>query len=131
MAVSTPFDTTAGEPIGFYILRDPDGRFHIEDDGTTIPMLEANGVDFSTETRRQGLHDLLAECGAEFDTARRDLRTPPMSEGDIPAAARRFVSLLLRVQDFLLLTPDRVFGAFRADANKPIQEKEERKRSLF
>jgi len=122
LAVSTPFDSASGEPIGFYIMRDAAGQFHIEDDGSTIPMLEARGVDFSTEPRRQGLSALLAECGAVFDSVRRDLRTLPMPEGDIPGAAMRFVTLLLRVQDFLLLVPDNAFGVFHADATRVAGE---------
>lgn len=121
LAVSVPFDSANGEPIGFYIIADSVGKFHIEDDGTTVPMLEASGVDFTTETRSQAFQELLDECGAVFDSNRRDLRTLSIPEEDIPETARRFSSLLLRMQDFLLLTPDRVFGAFRADATRAIK----------
>jgi hypothetical protein len=121
LAISAPFENASGEPIGFYIVPNGTGMFHIEDDGTTMPMLEACGVDFTTEARRVGLQELLTECGAIYDGDRGDLRTLPMPEGDIPNAARRFVSLLLRMQDFLMLTQEKVLSAFRADATRHIR----------
>jgi hypothetical protein len=57
LAVTMPFDGLNGEPIGFYVIRDGEvpAEYHLEDDGTTVPMLEANGVDFATETRKEAL----------------------------------------------------------------------------
>ena len=68
-AVSTTFQRSDGDAVGFYIVRDklhPD-RFRLEDDGTTISSLEAAGVEFSTETRASAFAELLETYGVDFD----------------------------------------------------------------
>jgi len=124
LAISTPFNGPNGEPIGFYVLPvgEESAAFRLEDDGTTIPMLEANGIDFTIETRGEAFRELLVEHGASYDPESCVLMTPSMSEDSIPAAALRFSAMLLRVQDFLLLTPERVMNTFRQDAAKAIKD---------
>ncbi len=54
LAVSTAFNLSGGEPLGFYIVGpDSTGRYRLEDDGTTIPMIEAVGIDLETPTRTE------------------------------------------------------------------------------
>jgi hypothetical protein len=122
LAVSTAFEFTHGEPIGFYVIG-PDslGRFRLEDDGTTIPMVEAAGVDLDTQTRQEAVESMLHEYGSVYDAERGELRTPPLDSGDVPRAALKFVSLLLRLQDLVLLAPDRVASSFREDAINAIK----------
>jgi len=122
-AVRTGFALSDGEPLGFYIVGpDGSGRFRIEDDGTTIPMIEAAGVDLSTQTRADAVEALLREYGASYDDERGELCTAPLPTVAVPSAALKFVALLLRLQDLVLLTPERVSSSFREDAVKAIRE---------
>lgn len=124
-AVSTTFVRDDGDAIGFYLVRDPKraGVFRIEDDGTTVSALEASGVDFSTVGRAQAFDALIEGHGVEFDEEEMLLHTKPLREAELPAAAMRFVSLMLRMGDFLLLTKDKVASTFKEDATARIRER--------
>lgn len=124
LAVSTAFRRSDGDAVGFYVVRDAGhaGLAHIEDDGTTVPYLEATGVDFDTQTRATAFAELLAEYGADFDDDEAIIRTPKMRENELPIAAIKFVALLLRLSDFLLLRQEHVESAFKEDAIKKIRQ---------
>ena len=124
LAVATPFDGVNGEPLGFYILRDAsDGaRFYLEDDGATIPLIEANGIDFGSGTRSEAFADLLTEYSATYNPETCILATSSVPEEQVPPLAFRFTALLLRLRDFALLTPERVAGTFRDDALRLITQ---------
>jgi hypothetical protein len=123
LAVSTAFSFSDSEPVGFYVVG-PDalGRYRLEDDGNTIPMIEAEGIDLETSTRQEALDSLLAEYGARYDEEKGELTTLPLSADQVPAAAFKFVALLLRLQDLILLTPERAASTFREDASKAIRD---------
>ena len=123
LAVSTAFTFAEAEPVGFYIVG-PDnlGRYRIEDDGSTIPLIEADGIDLETQTRAEAVDALLTEYGARYDAERGELITAPVSEDQIPAAALKFTALLLRLQDLALLTPERASSTFKEDATRAIRE---------
>ena len=123
LAVSTPFRRSDGDAIGFYVMRNETapGIARLEDDGETMPYLEACGVDFETQTRKKALENLLAEYGAEYDEGENIIHTPNMKEDDLPRAALSFVALLLRLFDFLLLTQEHVESTFKEDAAKKIK----------
>lgn len=123
LAVSTAFRRSDGDAITFYVVqnRQTPGLAHLEDDGETIPYLEAAGVDFSTQTREKALEQLLAEHDADFDDEEAVVRSGEMPERELPRAAIRFVALLVRLQDFLLLTEEHVQSAFREDAARRIK----------
>ena len=128
-AVTTTFRRDDGDAIAFYIVRDktqPD-YFRIEDDGTTIAFLEAAGVEFSTDTRAEAFASLLDSHQIEFDEDEMLLHTDAMREADLPKAAMRFLSLMLRINDFLLLTKDKVASTFKEDAANRILERMEGK----
>ena len=119
LAVSTAFAFTNGEPIGFYVVGpDTRGRYRLEDDGTTIPMIEAAGVDLETQTRQDAVAALLEEYGALYESDSGEIKTPPIDEADIPSTGLKFVALLLRLQDLVLLTSERAVSTFREDAIK-------------
>jgi hypothetical protein len=124
LAIRTPFLRSDGDAISFYIIRKDTvpGIARLEDDGETIPYLEACGVDFETATRKKAFEQLLKEYGAEHDEAENLIRTPNMREADLPRAALRFSALLLRLYDFLLLTQEHVESTFKEDAKKRIKE---------
>lgn len=103
-AVETPYRNADGDPLLLYYVRDATGeKWRIEDDGTQIPLLEANGVSVRGQSRGAALGALEAEYGATFDDEERSLRTPYMTEAELGAASLRFVALLLRLQDLALL----------------------------
>lgn len=124
LAVSTGFRRSDGDAIGFYVTRNASipGLARVEDDGETIPYLEACGVDFETSTRAKAFEAILSEYGAEFDDKEMLIHTPYMKEHDLPRAAMRFVALLLRVSDFLLLTQEHVESTFKEDATKRTRD---------
>lgn len=116
LAISTAFEGPRGDPIGFYVVGPDDrGRYHVQDDGRTIPWLEASGADLSAASRRRALADLLTQYDARYDENEGELATDPVAAEAVPAVALRFVALMLRVQDLLLLTRDRVANTFRQD----------------
>lgn len=124
LAISTAFRRRDGDAIGFYVVRNRDnpGFGHLEDDGETIPYLEAAGVDFETKTREKALESILAEYSADFDEDESVIRTEEMPERDLPRFAIHFVALLLRLSDFLLLTEEHIESAFREDVKKRVRE---------
>jgi len=124
-AVSTTFRRDDGDSVGFYIVRDErrPGLFRIEDDGTTIPSLEAAGVEFSTEARSEAFTTLLDTHDVEFDEDELILRTKMLREPELPPAAMKFVSLMLRMSDFLLLTREKVASTFKEDAAQLIRKR--------
>lgn len=121
LAVSTGFNGIGGDPLGFYIVG-PDqlNRYHLEDDGTTIPLIEAQGADFSSQTRAEAFEEMLQEYGVSYDDERAELIGNSVAEERVPQAAMKFVALLLRLQDMVLLTPERAASTFREDAAQGI-----------
>jgi hypothetical protein len=84
LAIGTQFRRSDGDAIAFYVVRDSTahGIGRIEDDGTTIPYLEACGVDFDTETRKRAFNAMLTEYGAEYDEEESLIHTPYMNESE-------------------------------------------------
>ena len=122
MAVSTAFDGLGGEPLGFYVIGpDETGRYRLEDDGITMPLIEAQGADLDNKTRAEAFTAMMEEYGAGYNEASSELVTPSLTSDQLPVAAMRFVALLLRLQDLVLLTPERVVGTFKEDAARAIQ----------
>jgi hypothetical protein len=128
-AVTTTFRRDDGDAVAFYIVRhlSTPNQFRIEDDGTTVAFLEASGVEFATETRSEAFEALLSGHQVEFDEDEMLLHTDWMVEGELPRAAMRFLSFMLRINDFLLLTKDKVASTFKEDAAQRILERMEGK----
>src|SRR6476620_5280381 len=85
LAISTSFRRADGDAIGFYAVRNvgEPGLVHLEDDGTTIPYLQAAGVDFETQTREKAFAAILEEYGASYDDNEAVIRTPEMPEPEV------------------------------------------------
>lgn len=122
LAVGTGFCRSDGDGIGFYVVRDGDG-YRIEDDGSTLPLIEASGLSLSKGTRARAFQNLLAEYDVDYDEDDAELRTPRLPLENVPAAAMKFTALLLRLQDFALLHPETVHSTFRDDAVQEIRQK--------
>jgi hypothetical protein len=121
IAVGTGFMGIGGDPIGFYIIG-PDnlGLWRIQDDGNTMPLLEAEGADLGIESRKEAFDDLMEEYGATYDEDVGELAIVNIKRGDLPQAALKFVALLLRIQDMLLLTRDRAEATWIEEATRDL-----------
>lgn len=121
IAVSTGFATANGDRIGFYVCRnETNGLYRIEDDGVTLPTLEASGVDFRSATRQIALEELQQEYGVSLDSDTREFIIESITEEFLPRAAMRFVAFSLRVRDFALMTEMRTAGSFRDDVKRML-----------
>ena len=129
-AITTPFRLSDGDPIVFFVIKDGPSNYHIEDDGTQVPLLEASGVDLSTGSRADLFRELLSEYGLSYDDNARALRTAELAESDVPTAALNFIAALLRVQDFMLSHPVIVRNTFREDAITAIHSEFDTKVSV-
>lgn len=121
LAVSTAFKRDDGDRVAFYVIKMENGEYHLEDDGATIPLLEGAGVDFETDTRRRALDNLLAKVDGYFDQDDATIRTRSFPAKELPARAIDFVGVMLRMNDFLLLTQEKVASTFREDAAERIK----------
>lgn len=121
-AVSTVFLGPDGDRIGFYVRREERGLYRLEDDGTTLPMLEASGLDFGSGSRAEAMRALLGEYGVSIDKGGREFFMNRVKEDALPATAMRFVAFSLRVRDFALMTEARVLSTFRDDVRKLLGE---------
>jgi hypothetical protein len=121
LAVSTGFLGPDGDRIGFYIRRH-NNLYRLEDDGFTLPALEASGLDFSSGSRGNAMRELLSEYGVFIDQDARAFAIDGVDEARLPAAAMRFVAFSLRVRDFTLMTEARVLGSFRDDVAKLLRQ---------
>lgn len=117
LAVSTAFEDAAGDRIGFYIAQDKSsGLWRIEDDGALVPTLVATGVNVFKGARAKLFQTLLAQGQIEFDEGSGELRTPWLSDDQVPGAAMRFVALMMRVGSLSNTQPELVSANFRDDA---------------
>lgn len=122
VAVSTAFSFPDGDRIGFYV-KEVNGCFEIQDNGLIFPNLEANGLDRKNKAREEALRSLMAEYGVVLDEEEREFHLAASSRDQLPSAALRFVSFLLRVGDLLLLAEDRVASTFRLDVERILRER--------
>ena len=121
LAVSTVFGAGDGDRIGFFVVKSG-AKFRIEDDGLTLPSLEASGVDLKSGTRAQALEELKASYGVFIDQENHEFFIDGLAESELPSAALRFVAFSLRIRDFMLMAEYRVASTFREDAAKLIRE---------
>lgn len=123
-AIATAYEDASGEPIGFYALGpDVNDRYRLIDSGTTVAFLEAAGASLESRTRLEAFHELLSEYGADYDEDRGELAIPDLEERELPIASLRFMALLLRLKDLLLITRERVESTFREDVIAALRER--------
>lgn len=122
LAVATAFEDVAGDRIGFYLIRDDaTGLWRIEDDGSLVPSLIAMGTDVTQGQRARLFGSILASSSAEYDEDAGELKTPLLKEDDVPMAAMRFVSMMVRVAALSAMRPEMVTNTFREDATARIK----------
>lgn len=122
LAVSTAFSFPDGDKIGFYLSSMGPGEFLIRDSGLVFPTLEASGLDLKNPNRADAFASLMREYGVEFRDDDREFGIAGLNESELPAAALRFVSFMLRVGDLLMLAEDRVASTFRHDVEVRLRE---------
>ncbi|WP_339630378.1 DUF1828 domain-containing protein [uncultured Sneathiella sp.] len=122
-AIRTPFIGNDGDALGLYVRRfgSETSLYRVEDDGQTIVSLEENGVDLDNEVRFEELTRLLREYECQFDEAEFLLHTEYVEEERIPALFLKFIGLLLRVQDLVLLAQSKVRNTFLADLKEMVE----------
>ncbi|MEO1200588.1 MAG: DUF1828 domain-containing protein [Pseudomonadota bacterium] len=121
LAIGTAFRRDDGDRIAFFVIETDKNHVRLEDDGATIPYLAEAGVEFETETRRRALDELLSKAEATIDDDDPTIRTFPFLRDKIGKRAIEFVSLMIRMHDFLLLTQEKVASSFREDAAERIR----------
>jgi hypothetical protein len=122
-AVGTGHRGTDGDPVGFYVIGpDINGKYRVQDDGLSMPTLEANGVDLSNASRLAAFESLRGEYGVEYDEESDEVMIVGVDEEHVGAASMRFVAFLLRLQDMLLMSIERTASTFKEDALKVIRE---------
>lgn len=125
LAVGTGFRRANGDAVGFYVVFEGKDRqrARVEDDGLTLPMLEAAGVDFSAGSPREmALSALLTQSRVTYDENESLFHTEFMPVGRLPMAALEFVAFLIRVQEFALLTRESVAETFKDDVIRAVRE---------
>jgi hypothetical protein len=121
ISVTTPFFFSDGDPIVFFIVASGSTHYHIEDDGTQVPLLEASGVILTEGSRADHFRELLSEYDLSYDQDSKVIRTLDLPESHLPEAALRFTAALIRLQDLMLLHPVIVRNTFKEDAITAIQ----------
>ena len=124
LAVGTSFRRSNGDAVGFYVaFEDKDRtRARIEDDGLTIAMLEAAGVNLSNGPRSDQFSGLLRQSHVQHDEDESLLHTEFMPTARLPGAALEFVAFLIRVQEFAHWTRETVEETFKGDVIRAVQE---------
>jgi hypothetical protein len=122
-AITTPYAFDDGDPLIVYAVTVKAGVYRLEDAGVQIPILLGSGVNIGEGLRSEAFDSLLREYDLAFDSDAMVVRTGDIAEADIGTATLNMVAFLLRLQDFMLLTPERVKRTWQDDALKSIHEK--------
>jgi hypothetical protein len=124
LAIGTLYDNFIGDPLGFYALGpDKEGCYRLTDDGTTVPYLEASGASLEGDTRFAAFNEMLSQYGIVYHEADRQLYLEHVSSDALARQSLCFLAFLLRVQDLLLMTRERVENAFRDDVLEKLRSR--------
>lgn len=122
-AVGTSYEGVDGDHIGFYVVGPNDlGQYHVQDDGLTIATLEALGVDLDNKSRKAMFSELRDQYAIFFEADTGELKTVSVSAAVIGQTAIRFMAFMLRLQDLLFTTNERVTSTFKDDVVKILSE---------
>ena len=80
-------------------------------------------MPLSGGTRGEAFDQLLAEYDLEFDASEMVVKTEAVAESEAGSAALGLLGFLLRLQDFQLLTPERVKRTWQDDALAEIHDR--------
>lgn len=121
LAIGTQYEGLGGDPIGVYVIGpSPQGLYHIQDDGISVPTLESLGADISNKMRREAFNELLNTYGVTYDEETAELKTASVSQAAVAPLVMRFLAFMLRLQDLALMAAERAASTFREDALRTI-----------
>lgn len=118
--VGTGFPLPDGDLLSFYLIPVGDGRFWLEDDGTTLPNAIASGFDIKSPNRENLLRSLLSDEGASYDSDLAIRSTAPVDAGGVGAAAMHFISALIRTRDLFMVSRENVAASFSEDVRSTL-----------
>lgn len=123
LAVGTAFRKSDGDHISFYIIGpDKAGLYRVQDDGATVPYLEACGADLNIESRAEAFHEILSEYGVTYDDVTFEITSEPISRDLVPKVGLKLVAALLRLQDLILMTRERVESTWIQEAKRDLEQ---------
>nr|WP_255613782.1 DUF1828 domain-containing protein [Pseudogemmobacter faecipullorum] len=111
-----------GDLLSFYLIDNEDGTFSLEDDGMTLPTAIASGLDLKSPVREGLLRGMLTDEGVRYDDDL-TIRSEPVLESEIGAAALHFISALIRTRDLTLLSRENVAATFADDVRRELSTK--------
>ncbi len=121
IAISTSYLNAAGDRIGIYALGPKAGMYKLVDNALTLAFLESEGVTMDTASRREALSGILSQHDASYDEEMGEIFVDGVTEAGLPKAILDFSALLLRLNDMLLLTVERVKNAFEDDVKEALR----------
>jgi hypothetical protein len=120
-AVGTAFLKSDGDHIEFYIVGpDDSGLYRVQDDGATVPYLQACGADLGIETREEAFQGILAEYDVSYDTSTFEITSEPLPKEAVAKAGLKLIAALLRLQDLVLLTRERAETTWVEEAKRDL-----------
>ncbi len=132
LAIGTPYKNFAsGDPIGIYAIGPNAGLYRLVDNALTVAFLEAEGATMDAASRRDALAHILEQHGAAYDEEMGEIFRDGVRESELPKAILEFSALLLRLNDLILLTVERVKNAFEDDVRAAIRQDMERRNIKF
>jgi hypothetical protein len=124
IAASAFFKDGSGDPIRFYIVPEGDNEtVHLEDDGTILADLVANGNDIAQGTRRSLLDGILSETQAFWDEESLLIVSKTIHPSQVGEMALQFLSGLLRVRDLKFLQREIIRSTFKEDALLAVEHR--------
>ncbi len=128
LAIGTPYKNfVTGDPIGIYALGPRDGVYRLVDNALTIAFLEAEGVSLETASRREALSQILEQHGAAYDEEMSEVFLEGVTEEALPTRVLEFSALLLRLNDLVHLTVERVKNTFEDDLRSALRAEMEKR----
>lgn len=122
-AVGTAFQKSDGDHIEFYVIGpDENGFYRVQDDGATVPYLEACGAVLAIQARAEAFSEILSEYEIGYDEATFELTSDLLAKDEVPKAGLRLVAALLRLQDLLLMTRDRAENTWVQEAKRDMEK---------
>jgi len=121
-AVSAFITDDSNDRIGFYIVEDANG-IHLEDDGSYIPNIMAQGIDIDKGPRADFIQAVLDRNDSYLDQDTFEIKSDSFIESDFNKIAPRFLSALQRVRDVEFWTRDRIENTFKIDFYNALVER--------
>jgi len=120
LAVGTSWKHHFGDRIGMYVLPQNDGSYRIIDNALTVALLENQGVNLDNSSKHAAFVSLLNLYDASYDEELGELFREVESYTSLPNSLLEFSSLLLRMNDLLFLTRERVENTFKEEVKKAL-----------